>query len=342
MEWLWENPIAEMAGPKFLLLYACVSAAAVVVCRLAVRGLDWTGRLPPPPVPSAPDPYEIAYLRGGENEVTRAGIFSLIKRGLLSFSRQGKKVRIERTNAGPPRNSHGQIERRIYDWFDRPRESGEVFRGGGLAQSLRGLCAGYEQALRRDQLLTPPSVKGGAWTVRLAGLAVIAGLGGYKLLVALSKGRFNVGFLVVLCVVAIVVLLAATRTPRISRRGRAHLERLRLAFERLKGGGPSDAWRGYEDASGALLSHGAAAGQGATARAVDPSLVVLGVFGASALAAADYENYKAAFQRSSAGTGDASSCGGGCGSSDSSSGSDSGSSCGGGGCGGGCGGCGGD
>lgn len=333
MEWLWHNFIADMRGPWFLLFYACASAAAVVVCRVVVRQLDWTGRMPPPPVPAAPDPYEIACLRGGENEVTRAAVFALIKDEWLSFSRRGRKIVIERTTPAPARGALGQVERRAFDWFERPRESGEVFKSGGLAEKMRGLCAGYEQALRRDHLLTPPDVRGRVWMVRLAGLAFVVGLGGYKLLVALSKGRTNVGFLVVLCVVACLVMLAATRLPRMSRRGRAHLERLRLAFERLRGGGTK---AGVYEALSETVPHAPTPG---VARAVDPSLVALGVFGVGALGAADYENYKAAFKHASADGG--SSCGSGCGSSSGGSSDGGGGGCGSS-CGGGCGGCGGD
>lgn len=342
MDWLWQNPVAEMYGPPFLLFYAGVSAATVVACRFAVRRLDWTGRMPPPPVPAAPDPYEIAYMRGGENEVTRAGVFALIKRGLLDFSRDGTKFLVQRTAAAPPREHLSKIERCVYDWFDRPRDSREVFQRGGLADKLKGLCAGYEQALRRDHMLTPPDVASRVALARLSGVAVIAGLGAYKLAAALAHGRTNVGFLVVMGVVAVLVLFAATRAPRISRRGREHLERLRIAFDRLKDGGVNSNTSGrtadYADATRELLRKDGEAP--AVARAVDPTLVALGVFGVAALASTDYQDYKAAFGRASADTGGGgSSCGSSCGSSDSSSGG--GGDGGGGGCGGGCGGCGG-
>ena len=46
------------------------------------------------------------------------------------------------------------------------------------------------------------------WPIRLAGAAVIVGLGGYKLLAALARGRHNVLFLVAMGLVALCVLFA--------------------------------------------------------------------------------------------------------------------------------------
>ena len=48
-----------------------------------MRGRDRTANLPPLPIPADPDPCEIAYLRGGENEATRLIVFDLIQRGCL-------------------------------------------------------------------------------------------------------------------------------------------------------------------------------------------------------------------------------------------------------------------
>lgn len=334
MEWLWQNPIADMSGPAFLFFYACASAATIAACALVARRLDWTGRLPPPQVPPSPDPYEIAYLRGGENEVARAAVFALMRGGYLHVREQGKKSIIERTGKPAPTASLGPFERRAYGWFDHPRESSEVFQDGGLAEKLRLHYAGYEQKLRGENLLTLPEVGERVQLVRLLGVVVIGGLGAYKLAVALSRGRTNVFFLILIGAAAIFLLFKACRSPRLSRRGRAHLERLRTAFDRLKGAGTvlSETASTADERGGHSYPGG-----------LDPSLLALGVFGVAALAGADHSNYTRAFSHSTAKADTSgSSCGSSCGSSDSSSGGDSSGGDGGGSsCGGGCGGCGG-
>ena len=67
------------------------------------------------------------------------------------------------------------------------------------------------------------------------GSALILGLGGYLLAVAVAKGEPIVA--VVLCLMAFigvsVLAYACLNFPRISHRGRAYLERLELAYDRL-------------------------------------------------------------------------------------------------------------
>src|SRR5262245_38132446 len=98
MDWLLDNPVANMYGPKFLLLYVGLAVFTILACRLAIRGSDPTKNLPPLPVPSNPDPYEIAYLRGGENEVTRLIIFNLIQRKYLKTTDGEKNIARETNN----------------------------------------------------------------------------------------------------------------------------------------------------------------------------------------------------------------------------------------------------
>src|SRR5215468_7775683 len=71
MDWLIHNAIADMYGPTFLLVYGAIALVVIVVAFGLVRSCDKTGLRPPPPVPGIFNPYEIAYLRGGKNEVIR-------------------------------------------------------------------------------------------------------------------------------------------------------------------------------------------------------------------------------------------------------------------------------
>ena len=75
--------IANMYGPDFLWLYA-----GVIVCALGV--LLGAALLPRRRLRAStagvslnPDPYEIAYLRGGELEVGRLALIDLIEEGWL-------------------------------------------------------------------------------------------------------------------------------------------------------------------------------------------------------------------------------------------------------------------
>src|SRR5262245_1070343 len=86
MNWLMHNVIADLYGPYFLLFYGLAIATRVVASYKSVRSRDRTNDGNEPEVSAKIDPYEIAYLRGGENEVTRVAIASLIQRGLLKIT----------------------------------------------------------------------------------------------------------------------------------------------------------------------------------------------------------------------------------------------------------------
>ncbi len=302
MGWLIHNPIADMYGHDFLLFYGGIIVLTLVACWLKLRQSDPTASMPLPPVPSEPNPYETAYLRGGENEVTRVVIFGLTQRGYLQVTEEADK-RIEQAPDHPDPAHLPQLERAVFEALQIPLSAEDIFKSVSLSSTVRSYCTTYEQTLQNEQLLTADEVKTAAKRIGLTGAAVIFGLGGYKLLIALAKGYSNVGFLIVMGIVSLVILFIICESDRLSSRGKKYLERLQLAFERLKGSAAS-----------------------VPSAAVDSTLLLLvGVFGVELLAGTPYAYYQEMFQRSSSGGG---SCGAGCGSG------------GGDGCGGGCGGCG--
>ncbi len=311
------NPIANMYGPHFLLFYGFLITVTLLISLWSVRR-DSTANLPLPSVPSNPDPYEIAYLRGGENEVTRLVIFDLVQDGYLQINQD----RIERSLNYPDPIHLSAIEREAFDWFFAPRSVREVFQSS-LPVNVQKHCTVYEQHLLNDQLLFPKTTKEIANRVAKTGMFIILGLGGYKLLIALLKGHFNVMLLILMGIISSIILAIISQPPRLSQRGQAYLKRLQQTFERFK----TQVFPSTPDGTEFNI------------------LLPLALFGVDTLTGTPYAEFRDFFHPSgNAGiSGGGSSYGGG--SSSCSSGSDSGSSCSssscGGGCGGGCGGCGG-
>src|SRR5579883_921038 len=88
---LTENAIAEMRGPEFLLVYFLF---IVLVCLWAwywARRIEFVSATVPV-VPSRPDPYEVAFLRGGRRGLAEVICFSLIERGLLELTEDGRLI----------------------------------------------------------------------------------------------------------------------------------------------------------------------------------------------------------------------------------------------------------
>lgn len=137
MDFLFDNPLANMYGPYFLVLYSFFIVSTIVVYRVLKKRLDRTAHFSLPPIPQNPDPFEIAYLRGGANELARAVIFSLNQKNLVKFVNEEKISRICPTNIEFERRNLKPIELTALGWFSTNREAKEIFQTNGLAERLK-------------------------------------------------------------------------------------------------------------------------------------------------------------------------------------------------------------
>jgi uncharacterized protein (TIGR04222 family) len=311
MGFLFNNPIANMHGPTFLWFYTVVAFSFALVGWFVVRGADKSGNRKPPKVPRDPDPYLLAYLRGGENEVIRLGILSLLQRGYIEQSDDG----FEPLRHHPPLRHLDEIEETIFDYIDEKDYTvtpSILFGSTLLADKVGEYCDEFEDIGQREQFLMPESAIRTANIMRWLGTWGLLGLGAYKIIVAFSRGRHNVIFLIFMMVIFNIILRAILNVDRLSKRGKAYFEQLELAHARIR-----DRITEYEEDDPAFLL-------GAS------------IFGLMILQGSVFDYYPGMFHVGAV----SGSCGAGCGSCGSSCGSSCGGSCGGG-CGGGCGGCGG-
>jgi uncharacterized protein (TIGR04222 family) len=326
MDFLFDNPLVNMYGPYFLVSYILFITATIIGFRVVRSRTDKTTHLNIPPVPNNPDAYEIAYLRGGENELVRAVIFALAQKNLLKFNTEDKKSpHIYPTNAEFEQRNLSTIERSALGWFNRKREVKELFVKDGLANALKPYYETYRARLEMQHLIPDEEMKSRNNRLTLQAFFVFAGLGAYKFIAAIYNGNRNVFGIVIITGIGLLVLGVAAKMPRLTKLGSEYLKRLQIAFERIK---PS---KHFPSETSVAPS--------APFAAVDPFLLSVGVFGGAALAGTVYSDYNTAFQKAQ-NSSSGGSCGSSCGSCSSSSGGDGGSSCGGGcgGCGGGCGG----
>jgi uncharacterized protein (TIGR04222 family) len=329
MNWLLHNVVADLYGPYFLLFYATAIVAVIVACYKSVRGVDQTWDMEPPDVPAKLDPYEVAYLRGGANEVTRVAIASLVQRGLLRIIEQKKWLRTIKLVDRRREATAGElsaIEARVLEWSGFPARPETLFQAGGPASLVKKACADYEEELADKQLLAPREMKGLGVLLWWTGSTVIVGLGGYKLAVALAQGHYNVALLGVLGICGVIQLaMVCLLRPRVSHLGKAYLERLKLAYGGLKSqvhpiGSLTSALTMADDPG--------ARGKLQSASAYSDCLLMVGVFGVASLADTPLSDLTTMFKRSTSSTGGCGGGGGGCG------GGGGGGGCGGGGCGG--------
>lgn len=289
------NPL-DWHGPQFLLFYGTFGVFVLALLWLLRRGGE-TGM----PIPSGlTDPYLIAFLRGGRREAVNVAVLSLIDTGLLRLDDDWL------TASGPEAASQARrpLEKAVLARFRTPGREGAVLGDPEVAAAL----SQYDASLRNMGAFPGPETIRARVILYLAALVLLLGLAIAKIAVALSRGRHNVWFLVILAVGS-VVGASIVAFPRRTGRGDALLADLRTLFQPLR-------------RRVGQLKHGVEANEFAFLAAAFGVPLLAADSGSSA-----YRFFRKRESRSS-------SCGfaGGCGS--------GGSGCGGGGCGGGCGGCG--
>lgn len=325
MDFLFDNPLASMYGPYFLVFYAVFNIITLTAVGVLKNRLDQTAHYALPPIPSNPDPFEIAFLRGGENELARAVVFSLVQKNLLKIINDGKASRIYKSEGTFDTRSLKPIEQTALGWFGTTRDTSEIFQSGGLAQTLRPYYESYQARLEMQNLVVSDETKKKRNRIIWRAAAVIAGLGLFKIIAAILNGYSNIIGIIVIGCIGLFLVGVIGKLPRLTKLGKAYLERLQLAFDQLKSNNQ------VFGLNQPVNSHPVFA-------AVDPLLLSVGVFGGTVLAGTMYSDYNQAFQRAQNQTSGSSSCGSGCGSTSSCSSGDGGGGSGCGGCGGGCGG----
>jgi uncharacterized protein (TIGR04222 family) len=291
------NPL-DLPGPSFLLFYVVYAAAVLFL----VRWYQRAGEEARVSLIEAADPYRIACLRGGPTEAARVATLSLLDRGLLTSDEQG--------NLGSSVKALGKVRRPIEQAVVGCFESAAPATAAAGDPRVLGVCEEYQRQLERGGFLPDEQARKARRLHFAVALLLLGGMAGAKIVVAVSRGRFNIIFLIVLSLVAIFLGYKAC-FPKQTAKGKAALAHLEKMFAALKkratkiktGGGSTD-------------------------------LVMLAaVFGFGAIPAVLADQYPALLMKRGTGSDGWSSCG--------TSSCSGGSSCGGGGCGGGCGGCGG-
>ncbi len=326
MDFLFDNPLANMYGPYFLVFYILFIISTVIGYRLLKSRLDKTAHFAIPPIPYNPDPFEIAFLRGGANELARTVVFSLAQKNLLKFAGNDKTSQISPTGIQFDLRTLSPIERTALGWFGTTRDTKEMFHlKNGLSQSLKPYYETFQTRLEMQNSFPDEEMKKRNKRLMLQAFLIFGGLGAYKFIAALSSGFSNIIGIVFITIIGMLVLGLAAKMPRLTKLGKTYLERLQMAFDKIN-----------------LSNHNKTSVQtsipSATFAVVDPFLLSVGVFGGMALTGTIYDDYNRTFEKAQSQASVSSGVyGSGCGSSSCTSGG--GSSCGGGGCGGCGGGC---
>lgn len=240
-----------MTGPQFLLFYATFA----FIVYMAVRGAIAKAESSMPSNGRVRDPYEIAFLRGGLNELVRVVALALNLRGLLQVA--GHQLR---PAEGAESRQLEPIEREVLRQSRGVAKPSQIADGPGV----QAAADRYRAKLTEQGLLADGQIRRLRGGPALVGIVVLLCLSGAKIHVATSTGHRNVGFLVILT--ALAVLLLATRvTRRRTGAGDLALANLSNLFRGLKQRRRSLAVGAESDATLLAAVYGGVAGSGVDA-----------------------------------------------------------------------------
>lgn len=225
------NPFTELTGSQFLGFYAVVAGIVLAVSWWWKWASDPTAGEAVPPVPQEVDPYELAYLRGGENELARVVIVNLTDRGYLRrFKEDGGELQIHQMDELPPLDDLNELEQSVFDWFVHPMGAEEIFSKQQLPSTLQSHCLTSMEQFYEAHLLKPDELKAAEWKIGVVVGVVLGGVGVPRLLIGWWHDQPSL-FLFLMMAVAVNILGRICGGDRLSRCGQ---EYLRLIQERLK------------------------------------------------------------------------------------------------------------
>lgn len=234
MNALLHNRLTDLELPYFLLLYSAVVVVGLLAGIIAIWLCDGTRDDELPSDDEQPDPYEIAYLKGGVVRVVRLTICDMIDRGYLEYwspKRFGFVVaRMVRRRAGVgDLSSLTPIQRAAWNWCLYPCRMVHVnHRYIGLSTRVEELCGGLHNSLAKKRLLESPRRRLACRVTRWSLSILFVALGLYKLLTMAIAGRGESFTLILLIGAGLSGTAIICRQVRLSDLGHRYLIHLEL------------------------------------------------------------------------------------------------------------------
>lgn len=229
------NPL-DLSGPEFLRFYVPYGVFFLILAGLLRALLQRSlgpqpdARWMPGTYPREGDAHAIAFLRGGPQEAART---------VLGRLASAELVKLEDLQVHPlsePRTGVLQlqpIERKAWSALENGAPLPATKAVECVRTAIEPHLRGIEEELGRQGLLPTAEWKRAFYALTIVTWVVVGGLGLVKLGVALARGRFNVGILIVLLIVFTWAIVRWLRPPRQTPGGRRYLEWLRESHRGL-------------------------------------------------------------------------------------------------------------
>ncbi len=217
------NPF-DLTGPQFLVFYSLVGVMLVGGLALYryMTGSAGAGEV------ALSDPYAIACLRGGKQEMLQLATLVLIEKGLLSVNGE----RIVREKDWPGEKTTNPLEATLLREFGRSSLPKNVY----TSQPVEAQCRQVSQSLAAQGAWISDEDEHRIFVYRWLVIAALLAVAGAKLGLAIARGRSNVWFLILEAAVFAAGAYFVYRHRRTSR-GSRYLRDLRTLVERSRASG---------------------------------------------------------------------------------------------------------
>lgn len=193
----------NLTGPEFLVAYALLCGVTLLLNRAARNrreSIGPNGSHSPPPLN---DPYLVAGLRGGKAEVARLAIVNLTRSELLTANDGA----FHATSRGLPAHILETAERLVLEEGRKGTTKAlEVVRRVERLPEMNR----YDEELRKRGLIPTAAQRSQRFSSLAVALVLLWTVAGLRFVQALSHGRHNVGFLVVMCIATGLFLASQT------------------------------------------------------------------------------------------------------------------------------------
>ena len=226
------NPLV-WRGPEFLLLYAVVAMALLLWqwIRGQQREADVSAKASRRP--NLNDPYELAFLRGGKNELLRVATVSLIEKKLLAVDLARKEPNVHTVHQGLADSTSNPVNAFLLHYYTTPKPAYQLLKATPTAH-MTGLFDLYQRNLEKSGLLRNEDIRNGRASDTAVTVVCLLTLAGLKLAVAISGGHRNVGFLIMLAIAATIAACLIGFTGRLTTAGQKSVEDMRVLCESLQ------------------------------------------------------------------------------------------------------------
>jgi uncharacterized protein (TIGR04222 family) len=201
------NPF-DLRGPEFLFFYLCLCIVVIAVAAaLRRRAEDYPISIAQEHELAA-DPYLLALLSGGQSYLVSVTTLSLLDRGLLEAQESGNLQ--TRDGQHTIQLARRPIEQAI---LQRCAQACPIARLH-TDPNVHLVSERMDEDLSRTHLLPDATDRAQRRTLLTLGLCCLQGVALAKILVAINRGHWNIGFLILLTAIASVLLARTLAPPR--------------------------------------------------------------------------------------------------------------------------------